>query len=316
MSIPVSTAFVGIDASKDDLVLAIDGQSKIIAFPNNTCGRTDFIAYLTDLRRQLRVALEATGGYEWPVWQALEGQGIPVRQVSPAEVRAFAASLGQKSKTDPIDARAIAAFLAFRPEAGRQLPAEDVRYLRGLATARRQRVDMLTTLKAQTARTSEAAVKVADEALIRHIESQTEDLETQIAQALEGERFREKARLLRSIKGIGPVATVTLLAGMPELGTLSAKQIAALTGLAPRARDSGQRQGVRFIQGGRKLVRDVLNMTATVAARFNPDLKAFFERLRDKGMPWKKAIIAVARKPIVLANAVLKRGKPGKAIAP
>ena len=316
MSIPVSTAYVGLDVSKDDLVLAVDGRKETMLFPNKARGHAGLIAYLSDLGRPLRVALEATGGYEWPVWEALDRQGIPVRQVSPAEVRAFAASLGQKSKTDPIDAQVIAAFLAFRPDAGRHLPAEDVRHLRSLATARRQRVDMLTTLKAQTTRARDAAVRAADEELIRLVQSQIDDLDTQIAQALEDERFRKRAHLLRSIKGIGPVATVTLLAEMPELGTLSAKQIAALTGLAPRARDSGQRQGIRFIQGGRKLVRDVLYMAATVAARFNPDLKAFFERLRDKGMPWKKAIIAVARKLIVLANAVLKRGKTWKAIAP
>lgn len=136
MSIPTSTAFVGLDVSKDDLVSAVDGQKETKLFPNNARGRADLIAYLDGLGRHLCVALEATGGYEWPVWEALEGQGIPVRQVSPAEVRAFATSLGQKSKTDPIDAQIIAAFLAFRPDAGRQLPAEDVRHLRGLASFR------------------------------------------------------------------------------------------------------------------------------------------------------------------------------------
>ncbi len=131
-----------------------------------------------------------------------------------------------------------------------RVPAEDVRHLRSLATAKRQRVDMLTTLKAQTARARDATVKAAAGALIRQIQGQIDNLDVQIAQALEAERFREKAKLLGAIKRIGPVATVTLIAEMPELGTLSSKQVAALTGLVPRAHDSGNRQGVPFIQDG------------------------------------------------------------------
>lgn len=119
-------------------------------------------------------------------------------------------------------------------------------------------MDMLTKLKAQTARTKNTKVKAADNALMRQLRDQSDALDAQITQALKAENFRERAQLLRPIKGIRPIATVTLLAEMPELGALTSKQVAALTRLAPRARDSGQRQGVRFIQGGRKLVRDVL----------------------------------------------------------
>ena len=330
MSIAVKTRFVGIDVGKHDLVIAADGEAATLSFDNTDDGIAAVTGLLLRRDQPVQVAVEGeawggsvrwtdpspNGGYEWPLWEALDAAGIVVRQVPPAQVRAFAKSRGAGAKTDRIDAQLLAAFSAFRPEAGRSLSCKSLRDLRALVTARRQRVREKTRLRGQTDRMAPAHIRVLDQALVDVVSAQIAELDRRIAAAIAADpKLRRAERLLRSIPGVGPVLAATLLAEMPELGALSGKAAAALTGLAPLARDSGTWKGMRFIGGGRKTVRDVLFMAATVAARRNPDLAAFFDKLRSRGLPHKKAVIAVARKLIVLANAIIKRGTPWQRIA-
>ncbi|MET4104662.1 transposase [Roseovarius sp. MBR-78] len=311
MTITQNISFVGIDVGKHDLVLARHDAPNVQSYSNTAPGIAALTAELGGGKAPVQVALEATGGYEWPLWEALHAAGIPVRQVPPAQVRAFARSRGQRAKTDRTDAQTIAGFAAFRPEAGRRLGPKSVRELKLLVTARRQRVTDRKRVQTRSQRTGCETLAQLDQALLDLLKAQIADLDRQITNQIAAcPQLSRAARLLRSIPGIGPVMTATLLAEMPELGTLCGKAAAALTGLAPIARDSGTFKGQRFIGGGRKPVRDVAFMAASVALKHNPDLAVFFQRLRGRGMPHKKAICATARKLILLANTVLKRDTP------
>ena len=184
-------------------------------------------------------------------------------------------------------------------------------------TARRQRVTAKTRLLGQRERTAPDVVQSLDQEMLDLITRQIAALDARISATIRADAaLHHNDTLLRSIPGIGPVLATTLAVEMPELGTLSAKTTAALVGVAPMARDSGTWKGHRFICGGRKTLRDVLFMAATVAARHNPNLSAFFKALKARGMPHKKAIIAVARKLIILANTVIKRNQPWKPVTP
>lgn len=311
MTLSQVTRFVGIDVGKFEFVLAVLGAPAPLTFANTPEGIAELTACLRSGPQPVQVALEATGGHEWALWEALDAAGLAVRQVNPAQVRAFARSLGAKAKTDGIDARILARFCAFRPEAGRGLNDESLRHIRALVTARRQRVTTRTRLQAQCRRKGPPEIEALDRAMIDLVVQQIAALDAVIAQAIGADDdLRRDEKLLRSIPGVGPVLAATLIVEMPELGRLSPKAAAALTGVAPIARDSGTKMGKRYISGGRKTLRDVLFMAANVAAHKNPDLTAFFNALRARGLPHKKAVIAVARKLILLANTILKRQTP------
>lgn len=310
MNVPYPTTFVGVDVGKHELVLARVAEPGTEAFPNTPTGIVGLIAALGPPGR-IHVAFEATGGYEWALWEALDAANVTARQVAPAEVRAFARSRGALAKTDAIDAAQIAAFAAFRPNAGRNLSAKSVRDLRALVAARRTRVTDKKRVQTRMKRISCPLMQAMEQEMTALLTAQIRVLDAKIkAQIADNPDLAHSAALLRSIPGVGPVFTATLLAELPELGTLSAKAVAALSGLAPMARDSGTFRGKRFISGGRKPVRDIAFMAATVALKHNPDMKRFFDRLRDRGLPHKKAAIATARKLIVITNTVLKRGTP------
>ncbi len=245
------------------------------------------------------------------MWVALDVAGIATRQLPPAQIKAFAASRGTRAKTDRIDAELIARFLAFRPDAGRELPHEKLRFLRALCAKRGQLVEMRKRLLAQTkARLKNGsgdALEEMDDALKALLGDQISDLGAQIETAIAADTdMADTARILRSICGIGPVASWMLIAEMPELGQNSGEQAAALTGLAPIARDSGAMHGKRAIGGGRRLLRHVMFQAALVASHHNPRLTAFANRLRERGKPHKVIIIAVARKLVTIANAMCK----------
>ncbi len=311
MSIAAQTTFVGIDVSGAELVVAVHGDDMVRTYPNDPAGITRLRGWLQRSSLPVRVAFEATGGYEWPVWAALDASDLHARQVSPAEVKALGAVFGQCAKTDKIDARAIAKFLSLRPDAGRKLPRENIRVLKELATMRRQRVEARSCLKQQMKHRAGGLNADLDAAHLAQLQAQIDTLDARITAMIdEDQRLRRAKDLLCSIPGIGPVVATTILAELPELEALNAKTVAALTGLAPRARDSGKYKGKRFIGGGRRIVRDALYMAATVAARHHPTLKDFYEKLRGRGLPYKKAITAVARKLAIEANAVIKRGTP------
>jgi transposase len=266
-------------------------------------------ARLKELSPQL-IALEATGGFETVVTATLAASGLPVVVVNPAQVRAFAKALGQRAKTDPIDALVIARFAeATKPEL-RQLPDEKTQLLADLVARRRQIIDMIVAERQREKRASKR-LKKSIERLLKALEKELSSVDQDIDDAVRGSpAWREKEDLLKSAPGVGPIVARTLIAELPELGRLGRKQIAALAGVAPFTRQSGQWRGKSFIGGGRAAVRTVLFMGAMVAIRFNPALKTFFERLVTAGKPKMVAIIAAARKLLTILNAIVRDQKP------
>ena len=230
----------------------------------------------------------------------------------PAQVKAFAKSRSTRAKTDRIDAELIARFFAFRPDAGRSLPAEKLRFLRALTSKRAQMVEMRKRLLAQIRAhhklgTAEMFDGIDTELKV-WLDSLIKELEDRIVAAISSDDLlSETVSVVRSIPGIGPVASTMLVAEMPELGTITGEQAAALVGLAPVAHDSGTLRGKRSIAGGRRALRHVMFQAALVAAHHNPTMKAFADRLRKAGKPHKVIITAVARKLVNLANTLCKK---------
>ena len=231
---------------------------------------------------------------------------IASRIVDPARVRHFARSLGQHSKTDAIDARVLAHFGdAVRPEA-RQLPSEKAQELQALVDRRNQLIG-IRTAELNRLRQAAKSVKAGLEAHIKWLNRQIDDIDEMIQKHITADPdWGPRDEVLRSIPGVGPQTSRALIAQVPELGRLSRKQIAALAGLAPRARDSGVVKGTRTIFGGRRSVRTALYMASVASLRFNPVLKAFYARLRACGKPAKVALVAVARKLLTIANAIVR----------
>jgi len=301
------TRFVGIDVGKFEICVYRADLGQPFSLPNTKAGHAELVQRLGDPADQT-IAIEPTGGCEWAVWEALENAGFDVRQVSAAHVRSFARSLGNLAKTDPLDARMIARFMAFRPDAGRHLPLEILRYLNVLTTKRRQLVACKKTLTCQVKQRGSQAVKKLDEAHLALLADQISALEAHIETVLQSDdRLKRHAKILRSIPGVGPVLTAALIGQMPELGSLSEKRAAALVGLAPINHDSGKYAGKRQIKGGRTVLRHLLYQAALVASNHNPTLKPFAQRLKEKGKPHKLVLIAVARKIIIIANALIAK---------
>jgi transposase len=254
--------------------------------------------------------LEATGGFETIAAAALAGAQLPVVVVNPAQVRAFARALGKRAKTDPIDAAVIAHFAeATKPEP-RPLPDETTQLLADLIARRRQIVEMMAAEGQRDRRLTNKRLKKSIARLRKVMEAELAALDQEINDQVRGSPvWAEKEDLLASVPGIGPVIARTLIAELPELGTLDRKQIAALAGLAPFTRQSGRWRGKSFISSGRTAVRTALFMGAMVARRHNPVLRAFFERLVAAGKPRMLALIAVARKLLTILNAIIRDGR-------
>jgi transposase len=300
---------VGIDVSKDRLDVHVLPSNLAFVVARDGKGIGELSARLKDLSPDV-VALEATGGFETVVAAGLSSAGLPVVVVNPAQVRAFARALGKRAKTDPIDAAIIAAFLvATRPEV-RPLPDEETRRLADLVARRRQIVEMMTAERQREKRAS-AKTRKSIARLLRALEKELSVLDHDIDDAVRGSpAWREKEDLLKSVPGVGDITARTMLAELPELGRLDRRRIAALAGLAPWTRQSGQWRGRSFIGGGRPTVRSSLFVAAMVAARHNPMLKLFHQRLIDAGKPKKVAIAAVARKLLTILNAIVRDRKP------
>jgi transposase len=302
--------FVGIDVSKDRLDVAIRPSGEVFAVERNAAGLEALIARLMPLSPHL-VAMEATGGFETIVAAALAAAGLPVVVVNPAQVRAFARALGKRAKTDPIDAGVIAHFAEATAPDPRPLPDEATQLLADLVARRRQIIGMIGAERQREKRATLKRLKKSIARLIKALEKELTSVDTDIDQTMRASpAWREKENLLASVPGIGPVIARTLIAELPELGRLDRKQIAALAGLAPWTRQSGQWRGKSFIGGGRTAVRCALFMAAMVAARHNPILKAFFGRLVAAGKPKMVALIATARKLLTILNAILRDQKP------
>lgn len=301
---------VGIDVSKDRLDVHVLPEGERFAVARAGAGVEELVARLKD-RSVAIIALEATGGFETIVAAGLAGAGLPVVVVNPAQIRAFAQALGRRAKTDPIDAEVIARFAeATRPEI-RPLADEDTQLMADLVARRRQIVEMIGAESQRDRRTRDKRLKKSIARVKAALEKELSDIDRHIDDHLRGSpAWREKDELLRSVPGVGPIVSRTLIAEMPELGTLDRRQIASLAGLAPWTRQSGQWKGKSFIGGGRASVRTALFMAAMVAARFNPTLKTFRDRLVQAGKPKIVALVAVARKLLTILNAVIREKRP------
>ncbi len=300
---------VGIDASRAHLdVAARPGTRFRVA--NGPDGLTELVARVRRLAPEL-VAIGATGGYEADALAALLAAGIPTAAVNPRRVRPVAAGIGQHAKADPIDAAVLAhSGAVVGPPPAAQADPERAE-LAALLDRRRQLLGMRVAEGNRLRPGLPAAVRAGVEARLAWLTEQVTAIDRAVAAAVRRDpAWREKDRLLRSIKGVGPVVSRTLLADLPELGTRPPGKLSALAGLAPFAADSGRRRGERHIRGGRRGVRRALYMGALAVARAPGPLRDFARRLKAGGKPSKVALIAVARKLLRIANAVIRDGRP------
>jgi transposase len=301
---------VGIDVSKDRLDVEVRPSGETFAVGRKAVGLEQLIARMRELSPHV-IALEATGGFETVVAAALGAAGLPVVVVNPAQVRAFAKAIGQRAKTDPIDAGVIAHFAEATNLEPRPLPDEQTRLLADLVGRRRQIVAMIGAERQREQRLTAPRLRKSIARLIKALEKELASLDADIDDAVKGSpAWRAKEELLTSVPGVGPVITRTLVAELPELGQLGHKQITALVGLAPFTRQSGKWRGKSFIGGGRTAVRAAVFMGAMVAKKHNPVLKAFFDRLVAAGKPKLVALIAVARKLLIILNAIVRDNRP------
>ena len=300
---------VGIDVSKDRLDVAVRPSGEVFAVARDADGIDGLIARIAPLC-PTAVAVEATGGYETVVAASLAAAGLAVVVVNPAQVRGFARALGQRAKTDPIDARIIAHFVeATKPEI-RPLADAETRMLADLVARRRQIVQMIVAERQRQRRLPDKRLQKSIARLLAALQKELSSLETDIDDAVRGSpAWRDKEDLL-AVPGIGKIIARTLLAELPELGALDRRKIAALVGLAPWTRQSGQWKGKSFIGGGRADVRAALFTGAMVAARYNPDLKVFRDKLVQAGKPKLVALVATARKLLTILNAIVRDQKP------
>jgi transposase len=301
---------VGIDVSNKKLDVHVLPQNERFVVSRDAKGIEELVRRLTPLKPSV-VALEATGGFERVVAAGLAAATLPVVVINPAQVRAFANSLGRRAKSDPIDAEVIARFAeATNPEI-RPLPDEDTQLLSDLVTRRSQIIQMIVAEKQREKRVVNRHVRKSLARLIKALEKEINAVDEEIDGMLRNSPvWREKEDLLASVPGVGAITTRTLLAEVPELGTLDRRQIASLVGLAPFTRQSGEWRGRSFIAGGRSSVRSVLFMAAMSAKRCNPALKRFYERLVAAGKAKMVALIAVARKLLTILNAIIRDKKP------
>jgi transposase len=301
---------VGIDVSKDRLDVAVRPSGELFVVGRDAEGLQSLIERLARLSPAI-VAVEATGGFETVVAASLAAARLAVVVVNPAQVRAFAQALGRRAKTDPIDAGVIAHFAeATRPQV-RALPDAETQLLADLVARRRQIVAMMVAERQRQKRLTERRLQKSIARLLAALQKELSSLETDIDEAVRGSpAWRDKEDLLASVPGIGKTIARTMLAELPELGSLDRRQIAALAGLAPWTRQSGQWKGKSFIGGGRAPVRSALVLGAMVAARHNPDLKAFRDRLVKAGKPKLVALVATARKLLTILNAIVRDQQP------
>jgi transposase len=302
--------FIGIDVAKDRLDVHVRPSGEAFAVARDGEGLAVLVARLEALQ-PTAIVLEATGGFERTVAAALAAARLPLSVVNPRQIRDFARATGKLAKTDALDAAAIAHFAeAVRPEL-RPIPDAQAQALGELVTRRRQIVEMIV---AETHRRRQLTQRPLLRRLDRHLallQEELSEIERDLSNTIGGTpAWRESEDLLKTVPGIGNATARTLLAELPELGTLDRKQIAALVGVAPLNRDSGMMRGRRSTWGGRASVRSVLYMAALVAAHHNAALAAFYKRLRNAGKPAKVALTAVMRKLLTILNAILRDRQP------
>jgi transposase len=302
--------YVGIDVSKESLDVAAYPSGEAFCTTRRGKGLEELVRRLVALKPAL-VAVEATGGYERVVAAAIAGAGLPLAVVNPAQVRYFALALGQRAKTDPIDAGVIARFAAATKPEPRPVPDEEAQLFCDLVTRRSQITEMIGAERQRNKRAVNRRLRKSTERLIAALEKELASVDTEIDGMIKKSPvWCEKEELLASVPGIGTQTARVLLAEIPELGTLGKKSVASLAGLAPFVRKSGKWKGKSMIGGGRARVRSALFVCAMVASRHNPHLKAFHQRLIAAGKCKMVALIAVARKLLTILNAILRDKRP------
>lgn len=294
----------GIDVCKKHLDVSVDGIDR--RFEND---RSDWKGLHAFLRTHsvTRVVMEATGRYHRSVHQSLHGRGYEVLVINPRHTRHFARALGELAKTDRIDAAMLQRYGQAFPELAPVAPHDAfITQLQDLMVTRERLIDSRSTLKqvSQSGVTCVAATRA--NSAVDGLTEQIEGIEDDIKTLIDGSDDHAQAyAILTSVTGIGPITAAALIAWMPELGTISNRQAAALLGVAPYARDSGTSSGSRHVRAGRRRPRDVVYMAALTAMNWNPDMRTFAERLRNAGKVHKVVVVAVMRKLIVLANVLL-----------
>lgn len=301
--------FVGIDVAKARLDVAVRPTGEAWTVANDADGIDAVVARLRALAPTL-VVLEATGGLEVPLAAALAAAELPAAVVNPRQVRDFAKAVGQLAKSDALDAQVLARFAeAIRPPV-RPVPDAEAQALSALLARRRQLLAM-SVAEQQRLGTALPAVRPRIERHIAWLREELADVDAELARTVRGSPvWRERDDLLRSVPGVGPVLATTLLADLPELGRLDRKAIAALVGVAPLACESGILRGRRVVWGGRARVRAALYMGTLVAIRYNPVIRAFYERLRAAGKPTKVALTACMHKLLTILSAILRQREP------
>jgi transposase len=299
--------WVGIDVSKRYLDVYIRPQGQTLRVSNNQSGIIELGKKLQSIKPEL-IVLEATGGMEIDVAQHLSTQKLAVSIINPRQARDFGKATGRLAKTDAIDAQVLAHFAeAIRPRITMMMDEKSTK-LKDLVTRRRQLVEMISAEKARLSG-KQGSIKQDIQDHLEWLEERLEQINQQQEKLIEEKsEWTEKVAQLKSVPGIGQVSATTLVASLPELGQLSGKQISCLVGLAPLNRDSGQFRGKRMIVGGRAAVRCALYMATLVGIRFNPVIKAFYERLLTQGKLKKVALTACMHKLLIILNAMVKTG--------
>jgi transposase len=302
--------FAGIDVAKDRLDVHLRPSGESFAVPRNGAGIEHLLDRLRDAPPTL-VVMEATGGFELTVAAAIAGAGLPLAVVNPRQIRDFARATGRLAKTDRLDAEMIALFAERIHPEPRPVPDEDAQALAELVARRRQIIEMIgmELNRRRQARAKRVARTIA--ATLRVLEAQLAEIDDDIDGAIRSTpAWRTADDLLQSVPGVGPVASRTLIAEMPELGHLDRRAAAALVGVAPINRDSGQMRGHRSIAGGRTTLRCALFMATLSAVRWNPVLKAHYQQMVQRGRPKKVALIACLRRLLTILNAIIKARQP------
>ena len=309
------STYVGIDVAKARVDVAVRPTEQRWTITYDEAGVQELVSHLKTLEPAL-VLLEATGGLELPIVVALATAALPVVVVNPRQVRDFAKATGTLAKTDALDAAVLAHFAdAVRPDV-RPLKDAETQVLASLVARRHQVVAMLVSEKNRLRR-AVSAVRPRVEAHIAWLEQELEDLDEGLRQTLrQSPLWREKDDLLRTVPGVGEQLSLTLLAYLPELGTLDRRQVAALVGVAPFNRDSGTLRGKRTVWGGRARIRAALYMGALVASQYNPVIRDFYRRLLAAGKPKKLALTACMRKLLVTLNSMLKHRSTWRDLTP
>lgn len=306
--------FVGIDVSKAQVDVSVRPSGERLSFSNDEAGLTALASGLKPLKPSL-VVLEATGGYERETTLHLAAADLPVVVVNPRHVRNFARATGQLAKTDRIDAEIISLFAErVRPEL-RPLPDDTSQYLEALMSRRRQVMQMLVAEKSRLG----TATSLVRKSISKHIEwlkNELKDVDRDLDETIKKSPvWRAKDKLLQTAPGVGNGLSRTLISELPELGRLSHKQISALVGVAPLARDSGVFKGRRCVWGGRATVRSMLYMATVTAIQFNPTIREFHQRLRARGKPPKVALTACMHKFLTVLNAMVRDQSPWRNLA-